>query len=236
MADTTLPILVAPLSVPALAEQHRVDADSDNGTSAIQFLRETMGDSESPLAAAAERCKRVESRAAEPHLFPDHEILLNNVIRPLREAKLCFVLDMPIACIAQSGLVAEMVAIWRHRMLAPTLKPESLAESDRKAFAAEGFDQLDQSKRIDFLKKYDSLNDECRNAFGQLKAIRRTYMHYMTACIDGQDRDAATAYQCACTLVNNALDLTIDNGRAVLPPRALLFFQDLVQIECNTSD
>jgi hypothetical protein len=66
----------------------------------------------------------------------------------LLEAKQCYILRMPVACIAQAGLVGEMVALWRFRMLQPTIDGRPSSEDLQKLILGREFDKLGQEERV----------------------------------------------------------------------------------------
>jgi hypothetical protein len=49
---------------------------------------------------------------------------------------------MPVACIAQAGLVGEMVALWRFRMLQSTIDDRPFSEELQKLILGREFDKL----------------------------------------------------------------------------------------------
>jgi Domain of unknown function (DUF5615) len=68
----------------------------------------------------------------------DFHRLMRHIVRPLLEAKQCYILRMPVACIAQAGLVGDMVALWRFRMLQSTIDGRAFTEELQKLILGRG--------------------------------------------------------------------------------------------------
>src|SRR5437870_2232145 len=114
MAQGKLSVALRPLSILALEDKSPVNKDADV---ALVLLSELTNERPEPFAGLRARYKQVSDEEREPIIIPNHQSLMRHIVRPLKEAKQCYVLGMPVACIAQAGLVGEMVAIWRFRML-----------------------------------------------------------------------------------------------------------------------
>jgi hypothetical protein len=229
--DASLPVRIQPLGIASLTEPLPSNVSHDAGDVALALLGDMIGERTSPLDAARRRYKEVTDEATEPAMVPLHDSIMSHVIRPLKEAKQCYVLGMPVACIAQAGLVGEMVALWRFRMLEPKLDGRPFDEELQKLLLGREFDKLGQEERVRVLRAVDTLDELTVQAFGQLRAIRRRYLHFM---IDPQrdiDRDAREALKHACTLVVKTLSVTFQDGRVVLPPKVMRYIQDIVQVE-----
>lgn len=229
--DISLPVFVRPLGITSLTEPLPSNVSHDAGDVALALLGDMLGDRTSPLDSVRRRYKEVTDEATEPTIVPLHDGIMSHVIRPLKEAKQCYVLGMPVACIAQAGLVGEMVALWRFRMLEPKLDGRPLDEELQKLLKGREFGKLGQEERVRVLRALDTIDEPSVQAFGQLRAIRRRYLHFM---IDPQrdiDRDAREAIKYACTLVVKTLDMTFQNGRVVLPPKVMRYIQDIVRVE-----
>ena len=235
MSDASFPIFVAPLSISALEVPLPENVSHDSGHVVLSLVGDLVGDTIGVLAAARNRYVQISGTGEEPHIVPLHDAIMRHVIRPLKEAKQCYVLGMPVACIAQAGFVGEMVALWRFRMVQPTLDGRPLDEETQRLLLGSEFDKLGQEARIRVLRAVDTLDTGTVQAFGQLRAIRRQYMHFMVDAPHDADKDARDAYRLACILVVKTLGMSFDNGKVILPPKAMNYIRDIFQVEAPRS-
>lgn len=231
MANPTLPVYLRPLSIVALDEELPVNILHEPGDLALHLLSDLTKEQQTPLDFIRKRYRDITNEAKEPIIVPHHEVIIQHVIRPLREAKQCFVLGMPVACIAQAGLVGEMVALWRFRMLQPHPDGRPLDETLQKLLLGREFDRLGQKERIRILKAVDNLDEEIVSAFTNLRLLRRKYLHFMVDAQTKLDEDAKQALLLAHRLVTKTLGVTFDQGAMVLPPRVFQYIQDIVSRE-----
>ena len=229
--DALLPTIVRPLSITALNDPLPANVSDNPGDLALMLLGAMLDEQASPLEAARRRYGEITDETVEPPFVPTHEGIMQHVIRPLKEAKQCYVLGMPVACIAQAGLVGEMVALWRFRMLDTRIDGRPLDEELQKQLMGREFDKLGQEERVRVLRALDTLDEAMVQAFGQLRSIRRQYLHFMVDLGRDADRDAREAIKHACTLVVKTLGMTIQNGRIVLPPKVTRYIKDILQTD-----
>jgi hypothetical protein len=226
-----LPVYVRPVGISVLNEPMPANVSREAGDVALRLLGHMIGDRNDPLAAARLRYQEVMQQVSNLPVAPMHDLIMRHVINPLNEAIQCYVLGMPVACIAQAGLVGEMVALWRFRMLEPRLDGRSLDKELQRLIMGREFDRLGQEARVRVLKAVDSLDNEMLHAFGQLRDLRNKYLHYM---VDGQrdlSKDARDAIRHASTLVVKTLNVTVSNGKLVFPPRVMRFIEGILKIE-----
>ncbi len=132
--------------------------------------------------------------------------MVENLSGPLRQAKTSYLLGNYVGAIALCGLVAEKVAILMHAIKTPD-------EAARDAF-----ERMEQSKRVDALKKR-GLTTQSVQDFGSIRAARRDYLHYWTSIGDERmARDTVRAYGAATRLVLAAMGVSFVNGALALSP------------------
>ena len=231
--DLLLPAIFRPLGIAALSDSLPPNVSNEPGDLALLLLGDMVDDRTSPLEAARRRYSEITDESIEPLFVPLHGGIMQHVIRPLKEAKQCYVLGMPVACIAQAGLVGEMVALWRFRMLEPKLDGRPLDDELQKLLIGREFDKLGQEERVRVLRALDTLDESMVQAFGQLRSIRRQYLHFMVDPQRDIDRDAREAIKHACSLVAKTLDATIHEGRIVLPPKVMRFIKEILKDNAN---
>lgn len=233
--DAMFRAFIRPLSISMLEDSLPVNVSHAPGDVALTFLGELVGDRNDPLSSLKSRYRAVSKENDEPFMVPMHDLIMHHVVRPLVEAKQCYVLGMPVACIAQAGLVGEMVALWRFRMLSPILDGKPFDDDLQKLLMGREFDKLGQEERVRVLRALDSLDDQTVQAFGQLRSIRRQYLHFMVDPQRDVDHDARHALVHANTLVVKTLGVSYREGRVVLPDRVARFIHDILEIQPQTS-
>jgi hypothetical protein len=231
MTQGTLPIFLRPLSIISLDDQLPINISHEPGDLALYLLSELVQERVAPLDHIRARYRQVTNDAREPIVVPDHEVIMRHVIRPLREAKQCYVLGMSVACIAQAGLVGEMVALWRFRMLTPQVDGRPLDGELQRLLLGREFDKLGQEERVRVLRAIDELDPDVVSAFGELRSLRRRYLHFMVEAESNIDDDARKALGFADLLVVKTLNVSYDQGRLVLPARVSRYINDIVAIE-----
>lgn len=230
MSDTVfIPGIMRPLALSALDDLFS-DSQKSSADRALGLLADVLGDGTDPIATAKRRYQEVTDERREPIIVPDHDSIMRHVIRPLREAKRCYVLGMPVACIAQAGLVGEMVALWRFRMLDLSINGNPFDTERQKLLLGREFDKLGQEPRIKVLKGFGSLDEDTERAFKELKDTRAKYLHFMIEESRDVDADARKALECANSLVLKTLDMKFDEGRIVLPPHVLKYIKDIPKV------
>lgn len=227
-----IPMYLRPLVIPTLDEYMSPDASVKDTEVSLAFLGDLLNDRQKPVATARDRYEEVTDTSLEPVASPDHPVI-KSVIWPLLEAKCCYVLAMPVACIAQAGLVGEMVAIWRFRMLEQELDGRPLDKKLQKQLFGSAFDKLGQRRRVKVLHGLEVLDDEIKEAFDRLRELRNKYLHNMVDPLRDKDADARRAYEYACKLVTKTLGLKITTGAFVLPPKVLRFIQSLEKTDAE---
>jgi hypothetical protein len=232
-----LPVYLRPLSITALKEPLPVNVSHDPGDVALMFLGDLVQDRTNPLNVMRQRYCDVTNETGEPFVVPRHDAIMRHVVRPLIEAKQCYVLGMPVACIAQAGLVGEMVALWRFRMLQPHLDGPPRDEELQKLLRGREFDKLGQEERVRILRAFDPMDNETVQAFGGLRSLRRDYLHFMIEKKRRDvDKDARLALRHANMLVTKTLNVSFDEGMIVLPPDVMRYIQDIVSDQTATQD
>lgn len=235
MSENVVLVYVRPLGISALNEPMPVNVSHEPGDVALRLLGDMIEDRNDPLAAARQRYREVMQKVSDLLLAPMHDVIMRHVIDPLNEAIQPYVLGMPTACIAQAGLVGEMVALLRFQMLEPTVDGKQLDHGVQKRFFGRPFDELRQVQRVNILRVIDSLDDATSQAFDNLRKIRNRYLHNMIEPLCDVDADAREAIQLASTLVAKTLDFTISDGRVVFPPRVKQFIKDILKAESDAS-
>ncbi len=231
MADSLCTIYEKPLRIAQLEEQLSENVSHKPGDLALALLGDVVGDWKDTLTTLRKRCAKASCDKDDVARVPMHPVIMNQIIRPLKEAKQCFVLGMPIACIAQAGLVGEMVAIWRFDMLQPDVGSRLQDDDVQKIMGNRDFDHLGQEKRVKVLKLVDDLDDDVKKTFGNLRGLRRKYLHFMVKEDTSKvDEDARQALRYANLLVSKTLDCSVSSdGRLVIPPMVVRYILEILR-------
>lgn len=220
-----------PLGISSLDEPMPVNVSHEPGDVALRLIGDMIENRNDPLEAVRSRYKDIMESVSYLLLAPMHDTITRHIIDPLNEAIQCYTLGMPIACIAQAGLVGEMVALWRFRMLEPKLDGRPLDEELQKLLMGREFDKLGQQERVRVLRALDTIDEELVKAFGQLRSLRRQYLHFMVDPQRDVDKDACDAVGYASTLVVKTLNITIVDGIVKFPSKVMQYIQDILTTE-----
>ena len=233
MANVRMPVFLRTLAIPVVDDLLAGSPGRPAEAVALELLVGFVGDGTDPIAAVRGRYRQVTDEEKEPIVVPQHESLMRHIVRPLLEAKQCYILRMPVACIAQAGLVGEMVALWRFRMLQSTVDGKPFSEELQKLILGREFDKLGQEERVRVLRGLEAIEPEVIAAFGELRALRRKYLHFMIDKSVDVDADARRSLQYAALLVVRTLGVTFNDGRLVLPERVARYVAEIVKVDAT---
>jgi hypothetical protein len=116
-------------------------------------------------------------------------------------------------------------------MLSPQLDGRPFDRNLQRLLLGREFDRLGQEERVRVLRAVDSLGDDLVSAFGELRSLRRRYLHFMVDVEVDVDTDARKALEYANLLVVKTLNLSFDNGHLVLPERISRYIKDIISRE-----
>lgn len=233
MTNVRMPVFVRPLAIPIIDDLLAGSRQSSAEGVALELLAGFVGDRGDPIEVVRGRYRQVTDEEKEPIVVPRHESLMRHILRPLLEAKQCYILRMPVACIAQAGLVGEMVALWRFRMLQSTIDGRAFTEELQKLILGREFDKLGQEERVRVLRGLEEIEPDVVTAFGELRALRRKYLHFMVDPSVDVDADARRALQYAALLVVRTLGVTFAEGKLVLPERVARYIAEIVRVDAS---
>ena len=133
--------------------------------------------------------------------------LVENLFGPLRQAKTSYLIGNYVGAIGLCGMVAEKVAILIHAI-------NTSDEGER-----ERFEQDDQARRIETLKRRSLVSNDSVKAFGAIRAARKRYLHYWTSTRDDLTaKEAVHVYGAAIQLVLTAMKIGFTSGEITLAP------------------
>jgi hypothetical protein len=226
-----MPVFLRPLAIPVVDDPLGGSTQPTAEAVALELLVGFVGDRNDPVSAVRSRYRQVTNEEKERIVVPQHASLMRHIVRPLLEAKQCYILRMAVACIAQAGLVGEMVALWRFRMLHSRIDGRPFSEELQQLIFRREFDKLGQEERVRVLRGFEEIEPDVVTAFGELRALRRKYLHFMIDKAVDVDADARRALQYAALLVVRTLGVTFAEGQLVLPERVARYVADIVRVD-----
>ena len=121
------------------------------------------------MAAFKMRYREVSTMDQGLFLSLQESELVENLFGPLRQAKTSYLIGNYVGAIGLCGMVAEKVAILIHAI-------NTSDEGER-----ERFEQDDQARRVETLKRRSLVSNDSVKAFGAIRAARKRYLHYWTS-------------------------------------------------------
>lgn len=169
------------------------------------------------LEQLTERYREISIESPRLFVMPAERGLLTRFLWPLRHAKGAYVMSNYLSTLALSGFVAEMAAILYFRL--------ALEEGVKVRPSVEEFEAMDQIRRIDLLKQLRVLDLDERQAFGRIRAARRSYLHHWTQKDAEVRKTAKQAYLDAAYIVHRVLGLGLKEGVLQMKPAVLRYLQ-----------
>ena len=159
------------------------------------------------MAAFKMRYREVSTMDQGLFLSLQESELVENLFGPLRQAKTSYLIGNYVGAIGLCGMVAEKVAILIHAI-------NTSDEGER-----ERFEQDDQARRVETLKRRSLVSNDSVKAFGAIRAARKRYLHYWTSTRgDRTAKEAVHVYGAAIQLVLTAMEIGFTNGQITLAP------------------
>ena len=169
--------------------------------------------------------ERYRKISANPRLMimPDHPEMLEKMFRPLRDAKVSYVLGNYLGVIALCGMVAEMVAMLMWRLAEVRLNDKALTEDEEPALLGSRFEKLRQERRVSILSVYGIVSQDVVENFDTIRLKRRRYLHLWSQSHDSLPEDAESCFRAATDLVVEVISADAKKGKMLLNPRLLKY-------------
>lgn len=151
---------------------------------------------------------------------PKLDLLVDRIVRPIHNSKAAYVLGHFPSCIAQAGLVAEMLAILKFSINDVVTRSGPLDEARQKLLWGRKFVDLGQKDRIGALLALGLISEDASGAFHELSGIRRAYMHFLDRKQNREQPDAKRAYELALDIFVSVI------GPQVQPGSSAIHFND----------
>ena len=157
---------------------------------------------------------------------PRETKILEKLIWPLRQAIGSYALANYLGCIAQCGMVGEMVAMLLWDISKPQHQGHAMTASEQEALFGSSFEKLGQERRVRVLATLGLIDDATKKAFDELRSIRKRYLHFLSQAHDNIADDARRSFSAAATLSKVALGISFQNGAVVLRPELVEYLKE----------
>jgi hypothetical protein len=167
---------------------------------------------------------------ADNRLFvvPADQGFLQKLIWPLRHAKSAYALGDYLGTIALCGTVAEMLAILTFEMsdayMSKSGQTQPLSPEYQKLLFGMEFERLGQERRIRVLLALGLIDQDVMRDFDTVRVARRRYLHLFSQEHTTIAADAVTVFLATVGLVRATLGLGIKDGKVVLRPQVIRYF------------
>ena len=207
-SEKPIPFFVNPLKILEWEPGYQFPGRPDNPTE--ERLLEALCSLDVPSDMSAFRTRYVEVSKVDESVFaalwtPEIRV---NLLGPLRQAKMNYILGNYVGSVTLCGIVAEKVAILVHAMYEPD-------EHKRDKFNT----RWTQAKRVERLKEARLIDERSKEDFDHIRKARRSYLHHWNSPEDATHERAVQAYAAATRLFLSVLGVIIADGKANLHPK-----------------
>ena len=167
-------------------------------------------DISSDLSALKKRHDDISVYDGNLPIFFEEPYLKENLLEPLRQAKINYILGNYLGSIALSAVVAEKLAILRYIMSNPS-------KTKIKNFQR----HCRQETRIQMLTKERLIDESTASNFIYIRKARNPYLHHWNTPRQLSAEKAAKAYAAAVRVFAAVIVVEFANGKLVLQPHFL---------------
>ncbi|WP_291163182.1 hypothetical protein [Gemmatimonas sp. UBA7669] len=221
---------VNPLAFPEVDEPFASIVNQPVSAEAV--LRFATGiDVVSDLDSTIARYREISPEPMQLSFAPLDRRVDQKLISPLRAAKAAYMLGTPMATVALSGAVAEMVAVLIWEMAEVTVNGESITTDLELALFGYAFEKLGQERRVSVLKAYGLIPHEAVDDFTQIRLLRKKYLHLWSQDYGSLTVDAVSCYHAAVRLAVRAIGQIGDGGMIALTGAMLRYLERAGHLE-----
>ena len=166
-------------------------------------------------------------------MAPAESTILEKLIWPIRQAKGSYALGNYLGCIALCGMVGEMVSILLWDISKVSFRGGVMTEEDQRAILGSTFERLGQERRIQVLRGLSLIDDNTKEAFDNLRTIRRKYLHLLSQPHAQVAPDAKQAYKDTLHVVAVVLGQTFTDGAVVLRADLMAYLTEKGLVEAD---
>ncbi|MYD10452.1 MAG: hypothetical protein F4X02_10470 [Chloroflexi bacterium] len=168
----------------------------------------------SDLSAFKERYSAVSAMDQDLGVLIREPGISANLVEPLRESKMNFLLGNFVSSIALCGVVAEMLAILIYNM--------NIHDKNKR----NQFDSWSQHKRIRELKEEGFIEDRIAIDLNEIREIRKSSLHRWNRAKEDTTDQALQAYAAAARLVRKVAIQEFKDGKCLLNSDLIKYLED----------
>ncbi len=164
------------------------------------------------LPAMIARYREISPEPVPMNFSPVDARLDDKLVGPLRAAKAAYMLGTPMATVALTGTVAEMIAVLLWEVAEVTVNGDPITQDIEKALFSSAFEKLGQERRESVLKAHGLISTETASDFRTIRTVRRKYLHLWKQDHDHLAADAIICYAAAVRLAVGVIGQLADGG------------------------
>jgi hypothetical protein len=161
--------------------------------------------------------------------FPLEQVLMEKVLIPLHQAKAAFIMGHELGCIALSGMVGEMLSIFRFQISPHGSGPHAMTETQQERFFGRTFERIDHGRRIGILELLRLIDSQTADQFLRLSRTRNAYLHRLSEPHEELAKNAKEAYGIVAGLAAKILGLGIETRVVKISPEVLDYVRNRAQ-------
>jgi hypothetical protein len=219
------PLVFAEVDEP-LASVHKTPPTPE---AALRFASALNAPSDLPSIIA--RYREISTEPVRLSVTPVEPRLDDKLVAPLRAAKAAYMLGTPVATIALSGMVGEMLAILLWGLADVTINDRAVTPDDEKALFGRAFESLGQERRVSVLHAYGQISAEVADDFTTIRKIRNRYLHLWSQDHDRVYPDAVRCYHAGVRLAVAVFGQRFESGMVGLTPQMLTYLEQHGRLE-----
>lgn len=178
------------------------------------------------LEAVKKRYLKLSTEDLDISVVPAEKLVLNKIVWPLKSAKHAFCLADFLGCIALSGAVCEMVAVFIYDLASALWDISKVEIKYQKVFAGRRYERMGQAERIKNLQKLGAIPNEFADDATTVREIRREYLHYLSKDYTRIEEDAYRTYTAAFRVVKSLVALPLgEQGKLAIPAHLRSYLQ-----------
>jgi hypothetical protein len=171
-----------------------------------------------PIESIKKRYLKLSTEDLDIFIVPAKNLILENIVLPLKSAKQAFCLADFIACIALCGMVCEMAIVFIYDLAASLWHISHLDPKYKKIFAARRYERLAQGQRVKELRKLGAIPDELAEDANTVRRIRRECLHFLDKDYARLEEDAYEAYTATFRVIRSLVALPLGKQKKLAIP------------------
>ncbi|EKD26023.1 MAG: hypothetical protein ACD_79C01402G0003 [uncultured bacterium] len=175
--------------------------------------------------------KNISTKEGNYFVSPCEENIMDKLIWPLRNAKICYSLGNYLGTIALCGVVSEMISILFYEISPLTINGQSITKDQEEKIFGREFENLGQERRVAVLNAYNIISKELEGHFNKIRNIRKKYLHFYSKDHNDISKDALQAYESIFVLLSNLTCQGTKDGMFIMNPKFTLYLEKLGLIE-----